>query len=225
MEGDRFISTTRNIPEKTSLKSEVENNFFVQTELKPLKTFPLKDPIKHINDYDSNIMQEEAYKDVNDDVFKLEYKISKIEEELKTIDTQIETALEIKDFYMAENLNNRKSQLTQELSELSDLYKETSISAKISGDLTSKVKSNVFSLQMLFEKFVGNVLISKLPNKLFSIMKIRESLGRLENINQSIDELVKSRYASGEAIEKYEQLSKYIAKANSIQADIYKFIK
>ena len=52
-----------------------------------------------LNDYDGNILQESSYKEVQDDVFKLEYKISKIETELKEINIQIQSANEIYDYY------------------------------------------------------------------------------------------------------------------------------
>ena len=40
---------------------------------------------RRLNDYDYNILKEDAYKEVSDELFKLEYKISKIEEELPMI--------------------------------------------------------------------------------------------------------------------------------------------
>ena len=40
------------------------------------------EPVRRLNDYDYNILREDAYKDVSDELFKLEYKISRLEEEL-----------------------------------------------------------------------------------------------------------------------------------------------
>lgn len=220
MSGDKFISTTKNMFNQNYL-SEEETNFFVQGENPQKRKLMQTEPIKHLNDYDGNILQESSYKEVQDDVFKLEYKISKIEEELKEINTQIQTANEICDYYTAEFLQTRKAALENDLKNLMDLYRETCLSAKISGSLTSRMKENFISTGKLLEKFCG-FFISKIPGKLSSIFKIRESLSKLENINKSVDELMKSRYPYGEAGEKYEQLSKYIARANTIQADIYK---
>ena len=70
-----------------------------------------------------------------------------------------------------------------------------------------------------------NTLISKLPRKIASVFAIRNSLSKLANINKSVDDLMRYKYPYGEAATRYEQLSKYIAKANSIQSEIYKFIK
>ena len=69
------------------------------------------------------------------------------------------------------------------------------------------------------------IILSKFPGKISSVIEIKNSLKTLENINKSVDELMKSKYPYGEASEKYNQLSKYIARANTIQAEIYKFMK
>ena len=50
---------------------------------------------RRLNDYDFNLLKEDAYKDVSDDIFKLEYKISRMEEDLKSTDAQLVSAQEI----------------------------------------------------------------------------------------------------------------------------------
>ena len=79
---------------KTSAK---ENNFFLADDA----TF-FENPIpsssetaRRLNDYDFNLLKEDAYKDVSDDIFKLEYKISRMEEDLKSTDAQLVSAQEI----------------------------------------------------------------------------------------------------------------------------------
>lgn len=219
MDGDKFISTTSNDVYNLP-KTEDDGNFFLQAD-NHMRRIAQTEPVKHINDFDSDILQEGAYKNVNDEIFKLEYRISKTEEELKSINKQIQTANEIYDYYLANTLNSRRLQLEEDLKELTEIYRETSLSAKISGGLTSKV--NIKTGQ--FTKKISEFVLSKLPGKIASILAIRRSLNKLENINKSVDELMKSRYPYGEAVEKYEQLSKYIARANTIQAEIYRFMK
>ena len=223
MNGDKFISSNKHIFNPLNYAEE-ENNFFMQNEGVSFPKFAKTEPIRHINDYDSNILQEDAYKDVNDEIFKLEYKIAKIESELGELNKQIKIAEEIHDYYESEQLTKRKTQLERELILLTDLYNEASISAKISGGVTSKIKNKIDIAGKNIEK-LGLYLLSKLPGKLASIFEIKHSLTILENINKNVDELMKSRYPYGEAAEKYEQLSKYIAKANSIQSEIYGFMK
>ena len=222
MNGDRFISSNKYYHNQSV--NEEENNFFMQNDSVSFSKIPQSEPMRHINDYDSNILKEDAYKDVNDEVFKLEYKISKIENELKDINKHIQMAEEIHDYYESDNLNTRKMQLLKELKILTDLYNEASLSAKISGGLTSRLRDKFSNTGDSIVKF-GRFLLSKLPGKISSVIEIKHSLAKLENINKSVDELMKSRYPYGEATEKYNQLSKYIARANSIQSEIYGFMK
>ena len=93
---DKFESTKQNIfAEEIGQK----DNFFLNNNSKSFKNNLLSSiPTRRLNDYDYNLLQEDAYKDINDELFKLEYKISKIEDELKVLETQIQTAIEIRGY-------------------------------------------------------------------------------------------------------------------------------
>ena len=220
MEGDKFINTVKNNPIKNT---EDDNNFFLQSDVTTVG-LRVSDPIRHLNDYDANILQEGAYREVKDDVFKMECKISRLEEEIKEINNQIQLAQEVNNSNKVIDLQNRKLQLENDLSVLLDSYKEVSISAKISGNLTSKIRDRFISVKKIWT-FLAETLISKLPGKLSSFIEIKSSLSKLESINKSVDELMTRSYPYGETSDKYEQLSKYIARANSIQTEISKFLK
>ena len=64
-----------------------------------------------------------------------------------------------------------------------------------------------------------------LPSKFSSVLEIRQSLEKLESINKSVDELMSLQTPYGEAGDKYTQLSKYITRANNIQAQISKSLR
>ena len=64
-----------------------------------------------------------------------------------------------------------------------------------------------------------------MPKKFASAVELKKSLSRLESINKNVDELISMNIPYGENIDKYEQLSKYIIRANSIQNNISKMIK
>ena len=69
----------------------VSDNFFEENHF-AFDSFNHEHP-RRLNDYDYNILKEDAYKEVSDELFKLEYKISKIEEELKQTYKNIEIIL------------------------------------------------------------------------------------------------------------------------------------
>ena len=224
MRGDRFANNNEN---PVGGKFQDEDNFFLQPE--DIHSFAKQtEPQRRLNDYDYNILKEDAYKDVTDEIFKLEYKISKTEEELKDIDNQIRMAKDVRDFNKVEQLFNRKKQLQEDLEGLIEIYNDTSLSAKISGGITNllspKVKEQFGGMRKLFGMF-SDAIIAKLPKKFSSVLELRKSLAKLENINKSVNELMTMQTPYGEAGDKYIKLSKYITRANTIQAEIAKTLR
>ena len=204
----------------------VSDNFFEENHF-AFDSFNQEHP-RRLNDYDYNILKEDAYKEVSDELFKLEYKISKIEEELKQTDAQIQSARDISDYDTVEYYINRKKILQEDLQNLSEIYNEKSLSAKISGGLFGILSPMIKSFVTQTKKSASgfkDFVISMLPSKFSSVLEIRQSLSKLKNINKSVDELMTLQTPYGEAGDKYEQLSKYITRANNIQAQIAKSLK
>lgn len=207
-----------------------QENFFLTGETSSFDNYQLgiSEPNRRLNDYDFNLLQEDAYKDISDDLFKIEYKISKTENELKGLEIQIQNAKEINDATTLKNLIIRQSVLNAELQSLLASYNQKSLSAKIADSLLGifgiKFKNNPPLIKQKFSN-LSNKLISKLPKNLISLLELKDSLIRLENLNKSVDELVNMNIPYGENIDKYEQLSKYIIKANSIQSKISQQMK
>ncbi len=206
--------------------SAEQENFFLQPE--NITAPHSASVLRRLNDYDNNILQKEAYRDIKNEVFKLEYKIAKTEEELKFIESQIQAANDIHDFETSEALFVRYKQLKYELSDLTNLYNETSLSARISGEITSifspKFMNHFKGIKRFFE-MIESKIIEKLPQKLASSIELKKTLDKLKTINKNVDELMTLQTPYGEAGSKYIQLSKYITKANSIHSKISKSLK
>ena len=221
MFGDIFENNDHNI------KAADENNFFIQQD-KNFSINNVQEPVRRLNDYDFNLLKEDAYKDVTDEVFKLEYRISRLETEYQDIDNQIQAARDISDYDTVEYLVNRKKQIYQDLVLLARIYNEKTLSSKISGGifnvLSPKVKERLKRVGNVF-KSIKDSVISNLPGHLSSVQELKQSLNKLENINKSVDELMTLQTPYGEAADKYEQLSKYITRANAIQAKIARTLR
>lgn len=198
------------------------DNFFLDTgnDFVPQST----EPLRRLNDYDYNILKEDAYKDISNELFKLEYKISKLEDELKSLDMQIQSSRDISDYDSVEILSGRKRQIQEDLAELVEIYNDKSLSAKISGGVFNMFKDKLSKVNKLMNSFKDSI-ISNLPGKFSSVMELKQSLSKLESINKSVDELMTMQTPYGEAGDKYEQLSKYITRANAIQAKISRSLK
>ena len=186
-----------------------------------LNMYKKRENFRHLNDYDSNILKDGAYKDISDDVFKLEYKISKYEEEIKNIESQINAAQEINDINKISELKNKLSVLNEDYKETLSIYKESVLSAKITGTLSGIVSKKLVKNNIITRlKNFCSSLADKMPEKFMSVFKIKKSLLTLENINKSVDELVTMTIPYGENADKYQKLSKYIIKANALQSEI-----
>ena len=221
MEGDTFTNSQDNFFAKS--QSTDDNNFFTQMEHMP-KISPHTLPKRHLNDYDYNILKDGAYKDITDELFKLEYKISRAENDIKEIENKIQSARDISDFDLAETLTIKKHQMEKDLKGLIEIYNDKGFTTKISGGISSKIKEKLSASKNILSK-ISDSIISKLPGKLSAIPNIRISLNKLESLNKNVDELMSLHIPYGESTDKYEQLSKYIVKANIIQAEISKFMK
>ena len=206
------------------------DNFFLAEETTPIKNTLLtnSEPAKRLNDYDFNLLKEDAYKDVSDDLFKLEYKIARTEEEIKNFELQIQSAQEIEDYNLIEDLINRKTNLEEDYEALVAIYNDKSFSARISDKILSlfgsKLKNEIKNFKSKFSDF-GETILAKMPKQFSSIIELRKTLIKLENLNKSVDDLMSMNIPYGENYNKYDQLSKYIIKANSIQAEISRNIK
>ena len=201
-------------------------NFFLSEDVPLIKSST--EPARRLNDYDFNLLKEDAYKDVSDDVFKLEYKITKTTEEIKSLQAQLETADEIKDSERINELKSRLITLKEDYETLIGMYHEKSVSAKItvglSGIFGGKIKAGIDFIKDFVSK-ISDAAISKMPKNLISVFELKKSLNTLENINKSVDELIKMKIPYGEQRDKYAKLSKYINKANSIYFEISRNIK
>jgi len=222
MNTDKFLFT-KNYSNQTGPINNSNSNFFVNSEAVNMP-IASSEPINHINDYDSNMLEEEAYRDVKDTIFQLEYKLSKTEEKIKEIGAKLESAKEIRDETQISELTAQQYKLMQEYRNLTYAYQDISLSAKITGKIAQNSKEKSANINNFFVK-INNIVMSKLPAKFANFIAIKKSLSALENINNSVNELMKNKYTYGESSEKYDQLTKYIARANAIQAEISKCMR
>ena len=220
---------TFEITDNTLQNTNKAGNFFLDETSGNFDTIAsVQGNIRHINDYDYNILKEDAYKDISDDTLKLEYKITKTEEDIKHLESQISAAKEINDIKRENELKNKLELLKRDYDSLINLYNEKAVSAKITDSISGIYKkivgTKISAAGNFLEKLYEKILL-KLPKKFVHIIKIKQSLNALRNINNSVNGLVSMTIPYGENVDKYNSLSQYIIKANSIHAEISKYIK
>lgn len=178
---------------------------------------------QRLNDFDSNILESNAYQAIPDEMFKMEHKIGLLEESLAKLNNEISTLESFSYAIQVFELKNRRTKIEQELQDLKLQYSNMSLSAKISGQVVSAVafasnaKSNTFSR---LKNFLSKKVLAKMSKKFNCSQQMKEALDSLSDINLSVDELIQMQAPYGETINRYEKLTAYLNKANLIHSKI-----
>lgn len=206
-----------------SSTSSADENFFMTTSNNHQEEQQKQVVGLRINDYDSSILENNAYQLLSDDMFKLEHKIGILENTLSKLNSEITALQSLGAAIQISELLERKEKIEQELAQLNKKYSEFGLSAKISGqiasavDFTSKKRGNVF---FKIRNFVSKKILAKVSKKIHLNQSMKEALDNLCNINSGVDELIKMQIPYGETAKRYEKLTAYLNKANSIHAQI-----
>lgn len=180
-----------------------------------------------INDFDSNILEENAYQEIADDVFKIEHKIEMLENILLKINNEVTALKSLGAQIQITDLIDRKKKIESTLSELNDKYLKLGLGAKFSGQIANAVgqkNNNKLSYLSKFRKFLSKNVISKISKKFDYKETMKDALENLSNINSSVDELINMKTPYGETVARYEKLTAYLNKANVIHSRIAKNI-
>lgn len=220
--GGNFANPVYNQQDIDNPGQEIEPNTYFDSE------YQVDNPSHtRLNALDSTLLEAEAYQNIDDEVFKTEYKITKLEDTIKSLDKEIEAAKSINDFQKADILLMRKHSLQKELEMLYASYGESDLTTKLSGGLTSMLHSKPTILSNVFDAcsaFISNKILPKISKNFNSGKNIKTALSKLETLNKNVDELVTMQTPYGEADERYDRLTNYLNRANVIHFQISKTI-
>ena len=181
-----------------------------------------------INDFDSNILENNAYQDIPDEMLKIEHKISILEKALIKISGEANALSGFGEISQIKENEERKKMVEKELAELKKKYSELGLSAKISGQITSVVSFTSNKKNSIFSRtkdFIVNKILAKISKKISSNLEMKATLEKLSSINSNVDELINMQVPYGETIGRYERLTNYLNKANVIHSQISKNLK
>ncbi|MBR1907881.1 hypothetical protein IJ818_02990 [bacterium] len=177
-----------------------------------------------IDNYDSVILEDRAFLDMEDTSFKLEYQIGMLEDDIAILDEEISGAKLVEDEEKVKLLSRKKLRMERQLKVL--MFKYTKL------DFASKV---IALISLLFKKrsskrnTIGDYMLkhfwSKVSKKMKMIYELKTALEKLGNINRSVDELISMQAPVKGAKDRYERLTSYISKANNIHSEISNNIK
>lgn len=180
---------------------------------------------KRLNSLDSSMLEDAAYNVLDDVELKLEKKIDNIEVLIKSLNEKIIVADTIKDEAQKKDLLRQKKILMQNREILLAQYKshntETQFVSVISNllQLPQKIKKNI---RKRFKKFLRTSKLLQHFTPLVRSLMVRDTLGRLNKINKSVDELVNMQIPFGEQEERYETLVTHLSRAGALHSQIIK---
>lgn len=176
-----------------------------------------------LNDYDSSILNNRSYLDIDDETAKLEFQITEKEKSIAYLKDKIKGCEQIAKVNEVLELKIKEKSLEKELVELKKLYSKRNVSSKIKD--TMKSKSGNFVIIDFVGKFLSRKVLPKISKKFENITSLSNSLDTLKSINQNIDELIDMKVPYGEHSQNYEKLTAYLNRANKIHSQISKSMK
>lgn len=220
--GNFGVSDNATPPDSTQIRQNLDNSAQMMQENS-------SENLSHsrLNALDSTILVNEAYQNIDDDVFRKEYQIEKLEAELSSIEQEIEQAKAINDLQKVDILTMRKHALQTRLTTLSGDYGKTDVTAKLSDGIASALTTKPKFLSKIVNNcvsFMSEKILPKISKKYDSGRNIKTALSKLETLNKNVDELVTMQTPYGEADERYDMLTNYLNRANVIHYNISKTV-
>ncbi len=173
-----------------------------------------------LNDYDSNLLNNNPAAELGDEFIKLEYKIAEKTEMLDALNSKIKGAELLGKLLDVMELKIQAKTLEKEIADLKEQYSKRNFAEKLAGSkIKQKPKESVIDRM---QKFISKKIITKVSKKFKSIMDLSDSLDTLRSINQNVDELIAMKVPYGETTASYEKLTAYLYRANKIHSQITK---
>jgi len=151
-----------------------------------------------LDDYDSSILEDRAYLDLDDSAFRLEYQINMLEDNISLINGEISGAKSIEDDIRLQILTRKKTRMERELKLLMFEYGRLNLVSKIIGWVTFWFKSKKRKKTSI-EDFMLKNFWAKISKKMNMVYSLKLSLEKLANINRSVDELIRMQAPTKDA--------------------------
>jgi len=183
---------------------------------------------KRLNSTDSSILENVAYKALDDKDLVLETRIENLETELSKVIEKLEVAKTIQNDIEYKELNNQKQNIENNIKNLKDSYKKKGLEATLTNifvrilTLPKEIKTET---KIFVKNFLRKSKLTKKIKPLFRALMIRDTLNKLNKINNSIDELVKMQIPFGESETKYKTLVNHLLQAGTLHSQIKKELK
>ena len=183
---------------------------------------------KRLNSIDTSMLEDIAYTVLDDEDLKLEKRIENTEKILTELTEKLIVADTINDEIAKAKLLTQKKALMNQRENLLEKYKSQNLGNKVTAiyssiiNLPNKIKKQI---RKAIKNFIKNSTILKKIKPLMRAIMVRDTLSRLNKINNSVDELVSMKVPFGEQDERYEALIMHLSRAGALHNKIKKELK
>lgn len=175
---------------------------------------------RRLNDYDLNILNDNSFKDLDDDTLKIKLLIDEKQQKLDSITSKIKGAELLGKLLDVMDLKIQAKKLENEIYELKSKYAKQNLKDRLEVK-TTQPKNRKSPLKVI-ARYITRHIFSKISKKFKSIADLGDSLDVLTSINSNVDELIALKVPYGETKANYEKLTNYLYRANKIHSLINK---
>ena len=180
---------------------------------------------KRLNAYDTQLLEENPTP-IQPELLNTREKLTLLEEKLQKIDEKISFATMTDNQTLVQDLQIERYKIVNQLEQLKSIpihHQSDTLYSRfvlfIANIFTTLNKNKQKKMRFLRNKF-----LTKMLRPITRSHKLREVISTLDVLNQNVNELSNLRIPYGEHEARYEELTKYISQASSIQAIIKKDI-
>ena len=180
---------------------------------------------KRLNAYDTQLLEETAAP-IQPELLNPKEKLRSLEEKLQQIDEKISFATMTENHSLVQDLQHERYKLVHQIEQVKNIpqkYESNTLYSKIVSFFVQILKG-VKRKKRSFKKIYQSHFLTKILRPLMRSQQLREVITTLNTLNQNVNELSQLRIPYGEHEARYEELTKYITQATSIQALIKKDI-
>ena len=186
------------------------------------------EPLKRLNAFDSTILEDTSFVELDDEDLKLSKRIKRLEEFLDLMNERISIAYSYLNKEQINQLIQERDKLIIKIDFLKSEYKRKNLCFRLKLNML-KVLEAINFLFDNYKKYINDffikIHIKKIIDSIIEPRKYKNNISKLNKINKTVDDLINLTVPYGEEEKRYYILAQHLAKANYLHSKISKQVK
>lgn len=186
------------------------------------------EPLKRLNAFDSTILEDTSFVELDDEDLKLSKRIKRLEEFLDLMNERISIAYSYLNKEQINQLIQERDKLIIKIDFLKSEYKRKNLCFRLKLNML-KVLEAINFLFDDYKKYINDffikIHIKKIIDSIVEPRKYKNNISKLNKINKTVDDLINLTVPYGEEEKRYYILAQHLAKANYLHSKISKQVK